>query len=144
MKRIRGKCSKCDNPTAAYKAVLCSICEKERRSVPHTKQEYRRNWSLQKKYNLEPIEFDTIWIAFHGKCGICNNILKRPTPTRGQALDVVAIDHDHKTGNIRGLLCNGCNKGLGLFKDNIKSLELAIKWLRMSRKNEKISDDSTN
>lgn len=52
-----------------------------------------------------------------------------PELKRGQALDVVAIDHCHKTGKVRGLLCNSCNKGLGFFNDNKELLKNAIKWI---------------
>lgn len=39
------------------------------------------------------------------------------------------IDHCHKTGNVRGVLCNSCNVGIGLFKDNIELLKNSIKYL---------------
>ena len=52
-----------------------------------------------------------------------------PTNTRGQGLSVVAVDHDHKTGNVRGLLCNKCNKGLGFFEDDINILKKAVEYL---------------
>ena len=52
-----------------------------------------------------------------------------PAHRKGQSLDVVAVDHCHKSGQIRGLLCNACNKGLGLFKDSPIILEKAIKYL---------------
>jgi hypothetical protein len=42
----------------------------------------------------------------------------------------LAIDHDHETGAIRGLLCNNCNRGLGRFKDSITLLEAAIRYLK--------------
>jgi hypothetical protein len=45
-----------------------------------------------------------------GGCAICG----RP-PTESRQLD---IDHDHRTGEVRGLVCNPCNQGLGLFRDD--------------------------
>lgn len=134
MPRKSGTCTECNYQTSTIKAIRCSHCEKERRKVSHSRQEYARNWNMFKKYKLKPIEFENLWVASHGKCGICSMNLKKPTSTRGQSLDVVAIDHDHITGTIRGLLCNGCNKGLGLFRDNVVHLTKAIQWLKRTQK----------
>jgi len=41
----------------------------------------------------------------------------------------LCIDHDHETGFVRGALCNACNTGLGMFKDNQQSLMAAIGYL---------------
>lgn len=41
----------------------------------------------------------------------------------------LGVDHDHETKKVRGLLCNSCNSGLGMFKDNIKLLAKAIVYL---------------
>lgn len=92
-------------------------------------QEYRRNWAMKKKYGIDLEFFEFHWFAFRGICNICNIQMKLPESKRGQSLDVVAIDHDHNTGLFRGLICNGCNKGLGLFKDNTDILEKAKEYL---------------
>lgn len=52
------------------------------------------------------------------KCLICQNVTK------------LVIDHCHKTNRFRGLVCNFCNRGLGLFRDDPIALENAIKYLR--------------
>jgi hypothetical protein len=44
----------------------------------------------------------------------------------------LCIDHDHRTGNVRGLLCNSCNIGLGFFKDDLQLLKTAIKYLKQT------------
>lgn len=51
------------------------------------------------------------------KCEICHNKLP------------LAVDHCHKKGHVRGLLCNNCNNGLGRFQDNKEWLKNAIKYL---------------
>ena len=43
------------------------------------------------------------------------------------------VDHDHKTGKIRGILCNTCNRALGLLKDDVKVLESAINYLNYGK-----------
>lgn len=43
--------------------------------------------------------------------------------------DYPVVDHCHTSGNIRGILCNECNRGLGYFKDNIDNFMNAIKYL---------------
>ena len=45
----------------------------------------------------------------------------------------MAIDHDHATGKVRGLICYNCNIGLGHFKDSIDTLERAIEYLKESK-----------
>lgn len=60
-----------------------------------------------------------------GGCAIC----KSPTPNGQKDW---AVDHDHKTGKIRGILCAPCNKGLGHFQDDKQRLQQAIEYLNES------------
>lgn len=55
-----------------------------------------------------------------GRCEICGEEAK------------LVIDHDHKTGKFRGMLCGACNHGLGNFRDNPQVLKAAIKYLHIS------------
>jgi hypothetical protein len=59
-------------------------------------------------------------------CGICKKHISEALLTRKSNL---CVDHDHKTGKIRGLLCDNCNRGIGLLGDNIDILRNAIGYL---------------
>jgi hypothetical protein len=58
------------------------------------------------------------------RCAICGS-----EETNNIKTNKMYVDHCHETGKVRGLLCNGCNSGLGHFKDSINNLKLAIEYL---------------
>jgi hypothetical protein len=58
-----------------------------------------------------------------GRCAICYTT--KPSPRR----DYFDIDHDHTTGQIRGLLCEVCNRAIGLLKDDPKRFRRATEYL---------------
>ncbi len=70
-------------------------------------------------------EIDAIYKASSGLCEICG---KSRRADRN-----LALDHDHKTGQLRGVLCSACNTGLGMFMDNMGLLRDAIRYLRRYR-----------
>ncbi len=70
----------------------------------------------------------TAFVKKHsGRCAIC----KRPERAKNRSgkIKKLSIDHCHKTKKLRGVLCSGCNIAIGLFKEDIKSLKNAIKYL---------------
>lgn len=72
------------------------------------------------KYGLTFDEWRKMMIAQKGRCAICRDL--------PQTKDL-CIDHDHQTGEVRGLLCNSCNLGNGLFRDNPAFLRAAALYL---------------
>jgi DNA repair exonuclease SbcCD ATPase subunit len=76
---------------------------------------------LLKKYGLTPEKYNIMFESQNGKCPICN-----------KDLDLPQVDHSHKTGKIRGLLCFSCNILLGHSNDNINILTNAINYLKNS------------
>ena len=129
VRRTSGSCTDCGIPIAGRKAIRCPQCAGKARQIHIDKVLYKRNHELHKKYGMPPGEFDGWWIVFMGKCGICGREMKMPERRRGQSLETVTVDHCHKTGQIRGLLCSACNKGIGLFYDNPDFLRKAASWV---------------
>src|SRR5574343_976377 len=80
----------------------------------------RANW-LKREYDLSLEDYEAMVQSQNGKCAICDS------PPGNRRL---SVDHDHKTGAIRGLLCDVCNVGLGAFQDDSQRLAGAIKYLR--------------
>jgi hypothetical protein len=76
-----------------------------------------KNRDLQRRYGISIEEQETMIFNQSGKCASCGDETK------------LCVDHDHTTGKVRGLLCQSCNKALGLFKDDITVLNKAIKYL---------------
>ena len=71
-------------------------------------------------YNMTHDEFEAFTTKHNGTCNICG------VKESGRRH---AIDHDHKTGEVRGLLCSGCNTSLGFMKDSPELLRKAAKYL---------------
>lgn len=92
----------------------CKVCMKASRRK-HTPEENRRI-DLKRHYGLTPEEYDIKLSAQGGKCAAngCDEIAEY----KPGVLFALAVDHNHDTGEVRGLLCSQCNRALGLLKDN--------------------------
>ena len=87
-----------------------------------------REQMLQKKYGVTLPEYERMLLAQGGVCAICHRSEFRNG--KGKARLSLAVDHCHKTGKIRGLLCVSCNRAIGLLADSIEFLQNAIAYLR--------------
>jgi hypothetical protein len=85
-----------------------------------------QNQKLKSKYGIGLVEFNQMMYEQNGNCAIC----KKPE-SRNQRL---SVDHDHKTQEVRGLLCFACNAALGFFQDNPQILENAKQYLKKKGK----------
>jgi len=81
---------------------------------------YSKQVAMAGKYGMTESQWQRIYDQQDGRCAICRKYLDDCT---------ACVDHDHETGDIRGILCTQCNSGLGMFKDNVVFLELAAKYL---------------
>ena len=73
-------------------------------------------------------EYNILLSSQNNVCKICGKL--ETSKEKNKKVKSLAVDHDHKTGKIRGLLCGKCNKGIGLFQDSIEILTNAICYLQ--------------
>lgn len=78
----------------------------------------RKNSSLKWAHGITIDEYDAMFLAQGGVCAICKQARK------------LCVDHDHKSGRIRGLLCDPCNITLGKMEDDASRLEKAACYIR--------------
>jgi hypothetical protein len=124
------KCETCPTEFIPSNAIhrFCSSCKIKRneqckKTAPSYTPENKKSLLLKRNYGISLDEYNEILNKQKGCCKICD----KHYSTFKKAL---AVDHDHSTGKIRGLLCNHCNRGLGYFFDNLKLLENAINYLQ--------------
>jgi hypothetical protein len=86
---------------------------------PRTRRSQRK-YDLMWHYGMTIDEYDILFNKQKGKCALCQKPFKK----------VPYVDHDHKTGEVRGLLCYKCNTGLGFLGDNKKGLLKALEYLK--------------
>jgi hypothetical protein len=75
---------------------------------------YQRRYSLRRRYDLSPSQFDEMLAAQENRCAMPDCRSPEPGGRTGQWF----IDHDHTTGKVRGLLCVSCNTKLGFYENN--------------------------
>jgi hypothetical protein len=82
--------------------------------------EYQRVNKLRTIFNLTEEDYEAMLAYQNGKCAIC---VRPPGKNR------LAVDHEHATGLIRGLVCWSCNRGLGYWADSIDRLAYAAAYI---------------
>lgn len=130
--------------TTAHNQKRCSPCAKKykkdyllqyqrthQKALKCAKQKYqakpeypkiRQNAYLLKRYGMSLVAYHSMLEAQRNTCAICCTPL---SPQRG-----THVDHNHQTQQIRGILCNACNRGLGYLKDSPQLLQRAIDYLQ--------------
>ena len=91
----------------------------------------KRDENLKRVYGIGIEEYNTLLEKQNNRCAICESTDPKGRKSgRGGGVDVFYVDHDHKTGNVRGLLCNICNRTMGYVGENSNVLEEMIKYLQ--------------
>ncbi|TAE75120.1 MAG: hypothetical protein EAZ84_09905 [Verrucomicrobia bacterium] len=97
----------------------CTRKDNERlRKIPGRAQQ----WKLKNRFNLTLSDYDSLLEQQGNGCAICG---KSPEEN-GKRL---AVDHNHRTGEVRGLLCTACNTAIGLLSDSPSTLRSATRYL---------------
>lgn len=108
---------------------LCKACENLRARTVYKrygrKKVIERPNRLKYKYGITSEDFSVMLGSQMNLCKICKCSMSMTSKNSNHC----HIDHDHKTGKVRGLLCQSCNQGLGQFKDNPDYLKSAIIYL---------------
>ncbi|HTW20285.1 MAG TPA: endonuclease VII domain-containing protein [Mycobacteriales bacterium] len=100
------------------RAQYCKVCHNARsRETRERLYGGGREYHLQRRYGIGQVDVDRMLAAQDGKCAVC-----------GKA-DPEHVDHDHKTGTVRGLLCFNCNQALGNVRDSLRVLRGLIAYL---------------
>ena len=88
-------------------------------------RKYQRETFDRFKYGLEPDHKQALMDKQNGGCAICGYKF-------GQKKGDIKVDHCHNQGHVRGLLCDLCNRGIGMLKENTEILSNAIKYIQQS------------
>jgi hypothetical protein len=132
---VNRKCKKCNceaqqlrkEEKAAYDKVY-RVENKEKLTLreQNRDKEKLRLYKLKTKFALSKEDEEKMLLAQDHKCAIC----KKPewVVVRGK-VKRLAVDHDKKTGKVRGLLCNNCNRALGMLYENITTLKNMISYI---------------
>ena len=130
------KCSTCKevksindfNKNKAQKSGFCNECKtcsgirKKNPKYKESRKKYVRDYHFRNEYGITAENRDALLVQQNHKCAICGideAVLKHK----------LRVDHDHATGEVRELLCNSCNTGLGNYRDSIDLLSKAIQYL---------------
>lgn len=128
MDKICKQCKQEKPETEFYKAARnvggrehqCKACRWEtKKASPEALDRGRRKHQL-KQYGLTQADYDTMVLTQENKCGICGT----SDETRR-----LSVDHCHLTGRVRGLLCNNCNRSLGMLGDTVESIQKVLSYL---------------
>jgi len=105
----------------------CKSCRNARDRKRYQKPEglcAHKNAYLKHKYGITLNQYNDMLEKQGGGCKICG---QKPNGR------MFPVDHDHKTGKVRHILCPECNHGIGNFKDNVSLLLRAIEYLQESK-----------
>lgn len=123
----------CARMSARWKAKTDYYAVNRDAILEHKRKTYcpirKKSYDLGRKYNLTLQEFERLFLKQKGKCKTCQKRIKKFSTSKKKQ-DGAVVDHCHRTGRIRGLLCHTCNRAIGLLNDDIKLVARIIRYLK--------------
>jgi len=121
-------CKDCADKVAIRyaKTATCKESQKQYWKTNKGKQVQRR-CQLKKKFGITLEEYDRLLEQQSGVCAICGQ--PETSEDFGGSIRRLAVDHNHKTGEVRGLLCQKCNHAIGLFNDSLGIILSAARYV---------------
>ena len=105
----------------------CKKCNGARSIKWNRENKHRhKGYCIKHNYGISMVDYNEMVFSQNGECAICK---KKPNQEGAKINRVLHIDHCHSTGTVRGLLCGACNRALGLFRDDKKTIENALNYL---------------
>lgn len=112
--------------SARYRAAHPDRIEAYQRSERFKEVQWKAY--LKRCYGITPEQYYDLRNKQDGRCALCTNPFD-PLQPNGKPSKGTHIDHDHRTGKIRGMLCGKCNRGIGMFNEDVGLLRKAIEYL---------------
>ena len=114
------RCTKCNRTKTgrhySYRKTICNLCYKKSPAYRKTRDRY-----LRATYGISIELYEAMLTYSGGKCWICGG------KSGGKNL---AVDHNHRNGRVRGLLCKRCNTTIARWKDDAETMQRAANYIR--------------
>jgi hypothetical protein len=107
--------------------MYCTNCGAVDNTTKSGRKACARCQSLKRRYGISFDDYKSLLEKQDYRCAICKTEDMKTART-----EWFAVDHCHESGKVRGLLCNNCNRGVGLLQDSVEILENAINYLNVS------------
>ncbi len=109
---------------ATYKAEINEDLRRRWKTDPELRRRKRA-----RRYGMSLEDFDALWARQGGVCAIC------------KSSDRLCVDHCHATRKVRGFLCDGCNLGLGYFRDDPNRLRAGAAYVEAARDDQPLESE---
>lgn len=122
----------CPTMKSGYRSACIPCSRADAKRFPKTPAQIKAG-HLKHEYGLTVEDYARMHKDQNGLCAICGKV--ETVRNHSHVISALAVDHDHSTGKIRGLLCSNCNKFLGCAKDSEDNLLKAVEYLRKHKEN---------